>query len=209
MVGRLGIWMVGVAAVAVEEIDCSYVTVAAFAAAARLRWGRSARSCRYNRCHCNNVGLPSGDDLTRGRRWSSKNKHRYDKRWDNVVTVGDCRFAFRLDWVDTSESEESTSSRDKNISKEKTNIFEREKAFTIDFVMWHYLLWFISKFFLSNAACELLICPRNQGIRYSGKENQKNWLKLTSPYGLQLLNRFCKTPSSHPLTWMKSEIVIN
>ena len=67
MVGRLRIWMVGVATVAVEEIDCSYV--AAFAtAAARFRWGRCARSCRYNRCHCNNVDLPSGDDLTRGRR---------------------------------------------------------------------------------------------------------------------------------------------
>ena len=41
MVGRLGIWMVGVtvATVAVEEINCSYV--AAFAtAAARFRWGR-------------------------------------------------------------------------------------------------------------------------------------------------------------------------
>ena len=66
-VGRLGIWMVGMATVAVEEIDCSYV-VAFAAAAARLRWGWCARSCKYNRCHCNNVGLPSGDDLTRGRR---------------------------------------------------------------------------------------------------------------------------------------------
>ena len=66
MIGRLGIWMGGVATVAVEEIDCRYV-VAFAAAAPRLRWGRSARSCKYNRCHCNNVGLPS-DDLTRGRR---------------------------------------------------------------------------------------------------------------------------------------------
>ena len=32
-----------------------------------------------------------------------------------------------LDWVVTSESEESTSSRDKYISKEKTNIFEKKK----------------------------------------------------------------------------------
>ena len=45
--------------VAVEEINCSYVVALAAAA---------ARSCKYNRCHCNNVGLPSGDDLTRGRR---------------------------------------------------------------------------------------------------------------------------------------------
>ena len=67
MVGRLGIWMVSVATVAVEGIDCSYV-VAFAAAAARLRWGRCARSCRYNRCNCNKVGLPSGDDLTRRRR---------------------------------------------------------------------------------------------------------------------------------------------
>ena len=34
MVGRLGIWMVGVATVAVEEIDCSYVVAFAAAAAA-------------------------------------------------------------------------------------------------------------------------------------------------------------------------------
>ena len=47
--------------------------------------------------------------------------------------------------------------------------------------------------------------PRNQIFQ---QRKPKNWLKLTSPYGLQLLNRFCKTPSSHPLTWMKSEIVI-
>ena len=59
MVGRLGIWMVGMATVAVEEIDCSYVVAFAAAAAARLRWGRCARSCKYNRCHCNNVGLPT------------------------------------------------------------------------------------------------------------------------------------------------------
>ena len=60
MVGRLGVWMVGVVTVTVvEEIDCSYV-VAFATAAARLRWGRCARSCRY----CKDVGLPS-DDLTR------------------------------------------------------------------------------------------------------------------------------------------------
>ena len=58
VVGRLEIWMVGVATVAIEEIDCSCIVT--FAAAA-------ARSCKYNRCHCNNVGLPS-DNLTRGRR---------------------------------------------------------------------------------------------------------------------------------------------
>ena len=40
MVGRLGIWMVDVATVAVEEIDCSYVVAFAAAAASRLRWGR-------------------------------------------------------------------------------------------------------------------------------------------------------------------------
>ena len=41
--------------------------VVSFAAAARLRWGQCARSCRYSRYHSNNVSLPS-DDLTRGRK---------------------------------------------------------------------------------------------------------------------------------------------
>ena len=39
---------------------------------------------------------------------------------------------------------------------------------------------------LFEAACGLLIGPRNEGIRYSGrKKTQKNGLKLTTPNGLQ------------------------
>ena len=66
MVGRLGVQMVSVATVAEEEVDnSSYIG----AIAARLRWGRCARSCRYSRYYSNNVGLPSdSDDLTCGER---------------------------------------------------------------------------------------------------------------------------------------------
>ena len=70
--------MVSVATVVAEEVDitagCQQLrghigAIATAAAAARLRWGRCARSCRYSRYYSNNVGLPSdSDDLTHGGR---------------------------------------------------------------------------------------------------------------------------------------------
>ena len=48
------------------------------------------------------------------------------------------------------------------------------------------ILVHVENILFEEAACGLLIDPRNEGIRYSGREKtQKNELKLTTPNGLQ------------------------
>ena len=78
--------------------------------------------------------------------------------------------------------------------RKKTKIFEREKAFTlfIDRIRDATLLILVHlENTLVDAALRLLIGPRNQGIRYSSKENEKKLAKtyVTKRITMTVVNR--------------------
>ena len=66
--------------------------------------------------------------------------------------------------------------------------------------------------FKFDAACVLVISPINEGIRYSGREKKKHKKRVKTYVAkwitMAVVDRFSRTPASHPLIISEFVIVI-